>query len=226
SNKLFARSSAPSDYSSLSDSQLLFGSQFCPENVQAAAPLELGTQLGQHNSQDSETSIFTKYQAKPQLFDEETREKGLLNFSAGRGKRVLENYEVNKNKIKDKYDREVLSTFISSINNRLQELQAHLDKFEEAFSSRNKSISVHLETISMTLQDALQSHSEAVLKALADKSQMEQALLEMERRLAATEDYKVDGSYCNEWGKHIKMQILDHILTDAYPGACTQCCQR
>ncbi|KFQ39739.1 Coiled-coil domain-containing protein 36, partial [Mesitornis unicolor] len=68
SNKFSIRSSAPSDYSSLSDSQLLFGSQFCPENVQsAAAPLELGTQLGQHNSQDSEPSIFTKYQTKPQL---------------------------------------------------------------------------------------------------------------------------------------------------------------
>ncbi|NWW45353.1 IHO1 protein, partial [Pedionomus torquatus] len=67
-NKFSSRSSAPSDYSSLSDSQLLFGSQFYPENVQsAAAPLELGTQLGQHNSQDSEPSIFTKYQTKPQL---------------------------------------------------------------------------------------------------------------------------------------------------------------
>ncbi|KFQ11927.1 Coiled-coil domain-containing protein 36, partial [Leptosomus discolor] len=67
-NKFSTRSSAPSDYSSLSDSQLLFGSQFCPENVQlAAAPLELGTQPGQHNSQDSEPSIFTKYQTKPQL---------------------------------------------------------------------------------------------------------------------------------------------------------------
>jgi len=35
------------------------------------------------------------------------------------------------------------------------------------------------------VQDALQSHSDVVLKALEDKSQMEQALLEMERRLAA-----------------------------------------
>ncbi|NXE14999.1 IHO1 protein, partial [Lophotis ruficrista] len=67
-NKFSTRSSAPSDYSSLSDSQLLFGSQFCPENVQsAAAPLELGMQPGQHSSQDSEPSIFTKYQTKPQL---------------------------------------------------------------------------------------------------------------------------------------------------------------
>ncbi|NXY89234.1 IHO1 protein, partial [Alcedo cyanopectus] len=64
-NKFSIRSN---DHSSLSDSQVLFGSQFCLENVQsAAAPLELGTQLGQHNSQDSEPNIFTKYQTKPQL---------------------------------------------------------------------------------------------------------------------------------------------------------------
>ncbi|NXK74385.1 IHO1 protein, partial [Amazona guildingii] len=68
SNKFSIRSSAPSDYSSLSDSQLLFGSQFYPENVQSTAPLlELDMQLGQHNSQNSEPSIFTKYQTKPQL---------------------------------------------------------------------------------------------------------------------------------------------------------------
>ncbi|KFO85129.1 Coiled-coil domain-containing protein 36, partial [Buceros rhinoceros silvestris] len=67
-NRFSNRSSTPSDYSSLSDSQLLFGSQFCPENVHSvAAPLELGTQLGQHNSQDREPSIFTKYQSKPLL---------------------------------------------------------------------------------------------------------------------------------------------------------------
>ncbi|XP_035193841.1 interactor of HORMAD1 protein 1 [Oxyura jamaicensis] len=216
-NKFSVRSSAPSDYSSLSDSQLLFGSQFCPENVQsAAAPLELGTQLGQHNSQDSEPSIFTKYQTKPQLFDEDTREKGLLNFGAGRGKSVLENFEVNKNKIKDKYDREVLSTFISSINDRLQGLQVCLDKFEEMFNLRNKSILVHLETISKTLQDALQSHSELVLKALADKSQMEQALLEMERRLAAKDmgisDVKSSVQQLKESLESLPAQLSDQHL--------------
>uniref|UniRef100_A0A8B9CMJ4 Interactor of HORMAD1 1 n=2 Tax=Anatidae TaxID=8830 RepID=A0A8B9CMJ4_9AVES len=216
-NKFSVRSNAPSDYSSLSDSQLLFGSQFCPENVQsAAAPLELGTQLGQHNSQDSEPSIFTKYQTKPQLFDEDTREKGLLNFGAGRGKSVLENFEVNKNKIKDKYDREVLSTFISSINDRLQGLQVCLDKFEEMFNSRNKSILVHLETISKTLQDALQSHSDLVLKALTDKSQMEQALLEMERRLAAKDveisDVKSSVQQLKESLESLPAQLSDQHL--------------
>ncbi|XP_062441883.1 interactor of HORMAD1 protein 1 [Rhea pennata] len=185
-NKFSIRGSAPSDYSSLSDSQLLFGSQFCPENTQSvAAPLELGTQSGQQNSQDSEPSIFTKYQTKPQLFDEDVKEKGLLHFGAGKVKSVLENFEANKNKIKDKYDREVLSTVISSIKDRLQGLQACLDKFEETFDSRNKSVLDHLETISKTLQDALQTHCGSLLKAVTDKSQMEQTLLEMEKRLAA-----------------------------------------
>ncbi|XP_049682648.1 interactor of HORMAD1 protein 1 [Accipiter gentilis] len=216
-NKFSIRSSAPSDYSSLSDSQLLFGSQFCPENVQlAAAPLELGTQLGQHNSQDSEPSIFTKYQTKPLLFDEDTKEKGSLNFGAGRVKSVLENFEVNRNKIKDKYDREVLSTFISSIKDRLQGLQACLDKFGEMFDSRNKSILVHLETISKTLQDALQSHCASVLKALTDKSQMEQALLEMERRLAAKDveilDVKSSVQLLKEGLDSLPAQLSDQHL--------------
>ncbi|XP_068763553.1 interactor of HORMAD1 protein 1 [Struthio camelus] len=216
-NKFSVRSSAPSDYSSLSDSQLLFGSQFCPENAQSgAAPLELGTQSGQQNSQDSEPSIFTKYQTKPQLFDEDAKEKGLLNFGAGKVKSVLENFEMNKNKIKDKYDREVLSTFIASIKDRLQGLQACLDKFEETFDSRNKSILDHLETISKTLQDALQTHCGSVLKALTDKSQMEQTLLEMERRLAAKDteisDVKSSVQLLKEGLESLPAQLSDQHL--------------
>ncbi|XP_066051609.1 interactor of HORMAD1 protein 1 [Chamaea fasciata] len=211
------RSSTASDYSSLSDSQLLFGSQFCPENVQsAAAPLELGTQPGQQNSQDSEPSIFTKYQTKPQLFDEETREKGSLNFGAVRVKSILENFEVNKNKIKDKYDREVLSSFISSIKDRLQELQVCFQKFEEMFDSKLKSNLVCLETLPKTLEDALKSHCNLVLKALTDKSQMEQALLEMERRLAAKDgeilDMKSSIQLLKESLESLPAQMNDQFL--------------
>lgn len=57
-NKLSTRSSTLSDYSSLSDSQFLFGSQFCPENSQpASVPHEFGAlsrqpRSSQQNSQD------------------------------------------------------------------------------------------------------------------------------------------------------------------------------
>uniref|UniRef100_A0A7M4FI72 Coiled-coil domain containing 36 n=1 Tax=Crocodylus porosus TaxID=8502 RepID=A0A7M4FI72_CROPO len=110
-NKLSIRSSTLSDYSSLSDSQFLFGSQFCPENSQpASVPREFGAlsrqpRSSQQNSQDSEPSIFTKYQTKPQLFGGDVKEKGSLNFGAGKLKSVLEQFEINKKKIKDKHNR-------------------------------------------------------------------------------------------------------------------------
>ncbi|XP_030425614.1 interactor of HORMAD1 protein 1 isoform X2 [Gopherus evgoodei] len=125
-NKSSSRSSAPSDYSSLSDSQFLFGSQFCPENSQSApVPLECSAQSrqqksSQQNSQDSEPSIFTKYQTKPQLFGGDEKEKNSFNFGVGKLKNVLEQFEVNKKKVKDKHDSEVLSTFISSVKESIQ----------------------------------------------------------------------------------------------------------
>ncbi|XP_066183177.1 interactor of HORMAD1 protein 1 [Sylvia atricapilla] len=186
------RSSTASDYSSLSDSQLLFGSQFCPENVQsAAAPLELGTQPGQQNSQDSEPSIFTKYQTKPQLFDEETREKGSLNFGAVRVKSVLENFEENKNKIKDKYDRYV---------------DIHWNFFL---------FCPHL------VEDVLKSHYSLMLKALTDKSQVEQALLEMERRLAAKDAEILDVKSSIQLLKE-SLESLPAQLNDQFLKACKE----
>ncbi|XP_050813351.1 interactor of HORMAD1 protein 1 isoform X2 [Gopherus flavomarginatus] len=125
-NKSSSRSSAPSDYSSLSDSQFLFGSQFCPENSQSApVPLECSAQSrqqksSQQNSQDSEPSIFTKYQTKPQLFGGDEKEKNSFNFGVGKLKNVLEQFDVNKKKVKDKHDSEVLSTFISSVKESIQ----------------------------------------------------------------------------------------------------------
>ncbi|KAM6059328.1 interactor of HORMAD1 protein 1 isoform 2-T3 [Theristicus caerulescens] len=111
---------------------------------------------------------------------------------------------------------EVLSTFISSIKDKLQGLQACLDKLGEMFDSRNKSILVHLETISKTLQDALQSHCGSVLKALTDKSQMEQALLEMERRLAAKDaeilDVKSSVQLLKEGLESLPAQLSDQHL--------------
>ncbi|TRZ21920.1 hypothetical protein HGM15179_005209 [Zosterops borbonicus] len=219
-NRFSMRSSTASDYSSLSDSQLLFGSQFCPENVQsAAAPLELGTQPGQQNSQDSEPSIFTKYQTKPQLFDEETREKGSLNFGAVRAKSVLENFELNKNKIKDKYDRKG-NVLLFHLPLFLQ-LQACFQKFEEMFDSKLKSSLVCLENLPKTLEDALKSHCSLVLKALTDKSQMEQALLEMERRLAAKDveilDVKSSIQLLKEGLESLPAQLNDQFLKKPQP---------
>ncbi|XP_061474854.1 interactor of HORMAD1 protein 1 isoform X2 [Rhineura floridana] len=174
-------SSWTSDYNSMSDSQFLFGSQFCPENSQpASAPLEFRhDKSSQQNSQDNEPSIFAKYQSKPQLFGGDGKEKGSLNFPAGGFKGVLEQFEENKKKIKEKHDNEVLDTFILNTKESLQRLQSSLDKFEETL----KSVLDALGSLSKTMQETSQSHYELVLNALRDKNEMEQTLLGMEKRL-------------------------------------------
>ncbi|XP_044307646.1 interactor of HORMAD1 protein 1 [Varanus komodoensis] len=212
-NKPSSWTSVPSDCNSLSDSQFLFGSQFCPENSQSAsAPLEFSIQQrqgksSQQNSQDvswmskasllelynlcrftrqnacssyvdhsksdpagpqclghwiieaiklayqlNESSIFAKYQSKPQLFGGDGKEKGSLNFPAGRFKGVLEQFEENKKKIKEKYDNEVLNTFILNTKESLQ-------------------------------RETVQSHYGLVLNALRDRNEMEQTLLGMGKSL-------------------------------------------
>uniref|UniRef100_F1SPT3 Interactor of HORMAD1 1 n=2 Tax=Sus scrofa TaxID=9823 RepID=F1SPT3_PIG len=100
------------DYSSLSDSQFLFGSQFCPESSETlSTPLDFGVHLrhpkqSQQNSLDSEPSIFTKYQTKPQLFGGDTKDGGLfpLPLSVGKSKGLLEQFEEKKKSAKDKCD--------------------------------------------------------------------------------------------------------------------------
>ncbi|XP_063152630.1 interactor of HORMAD1 protein 1 [Candoia aspera] len=111
SHKSSGWNSAPSDHNSMSDSQFLFGSQFCPENSQcASAPVELSIQQrqdrgSQQNSQENDRSIFAKYQSKPQLFGREEKENVSINNLAGRFKGVLEQFEENKKKIKEKHDK-------------------------------------------------------------------------------------------------------------------------
>nr|KAF6310203.1 hypothetical protein mMyoMyo1_002250 [Myotis myotis] len=103
----------PGDYSSLSDSQFLFGSQFCPESSETlSAPLDVGVHLRdpkplQKGSLDNEPSIFTKYQTKPQLFEEDTNDGGLfpLPLPVGKSKGLLEQFEEKKKIAKDKCDR-------------------------------------------------------------------------------------------------------------------------
>ncbi|XP_054832387.1 interactor of HORMAD1 protein 1 [Eublepharis macularius] len=184
-NKPSSWTSGPNDYNSMSDSQFLFGSQFCPETSQSAStPLEFNVQQrpgknSQQNSQDSEPSIFTKYQSKPQLFGSDGKERGSLNFPTGRFKSALEQFEENKKKIKEKHDSEVLNSFISNTKESLQKLQSSLDKSEETL----KSMLDGLGNLAKTTQETSQSHYGLILNALKDRSEMEQMLLGMKKML-------------------------------------------
>ncbi|XP_037384899.1 interactor of HORMAD1 protein 1 [Talpa occidentalis] len=181
------------DYSSLSDSQFLFGSQFCPENSETlSAPLDFGIhlrhpKLSQQNSLDSEPSIFTKYQTKPQLFGGDTKDGGLfpLPSSVGKSKGLLEQFEEKKQRTKDKCDSDTLYNFISHVRESINRLQTSVEKSEEYLSSRSQSILDSLETVAKTMRETAQAQSDLVLEAMQDKGKVEQALLEMQKRSEA-----------------------------------------
>ncbi|XP_075404029.1 interactor of HORMAD1 protein 1 [Tenrec ecaudatus] len=178
-----------SDYSSLSDSQFLFGSQFCPENSETlSGPLEIGTysrhpKQSQQNSLDSEPSIFTKYQTKPQLFGGHTKDGSLfpLPLSAGKSKSLFEQFEEKKKRGKDKSESETEGSFISHVKESIHKLQTSVEKSEEHLSLRSQSISDSLETVAMTLQKTTQTQGALLLEVVQEKRSMEQTILKMQK---------------------------------------------
>ncbi|XP_019486415.1 PREDICTED: coiled-coil domain-containing protein 36 [Hipposideros armiger] len=135
----------------------------------------------------SEPSIFTKYQTKPQLFGGDTKGGGLfpLPLPAGKSKGLLEQFEEKKKRAQDKCDSEALYNFISQIRENIHKLQTSVEKSEEHFSSRSQSILDSLETVVKTLQEAAQAQSDLALETGRDKGDMEQAILEMQKKLEA-----------------------------------------
>ncbi|CAI9159719.1 unnamed protein product [Rangifer tarandus platyrhynchus] len=177
------------DYSSLSDSQFLFGSQFCPESSQTlSTPLDSEVHLrhpkqSQQNSLDSEPSIFTKYQTKPQLLGGDTNDGGLfpLPLSLGKPKGLLEQFEEKKKSAKDRCDSETLYNFISHIRESIHKLQTSVEESEEHLSSRSQSILDSLETVAKTWQEAAKAQSGLMLERVQDKGNVEQAILELQK---------------------------------------------
>ncbi|XP_004625146.1 interactor of HORMAD1 protein 1 [Octodon degus] len=182
------------DYSALSDSQFLFGSQFCPENSETlSAPLDLGAHLrrpkqSQQNSLDSEPSIFTKYQTKPYLFGGETKDEGLfsLPLPVGKSKCLLKQFEEKNQRAKDKCDSETLHNFVSQVRESIQRFQTSVEESEERLSSRSQSILDSLETVARTLQETAQAQSDMRFEVV-QKSNAEQAILEMQKKLETTQ---------------------------------------
>ncbi|CAH6777700.1 interactor of HORMAD1 protein 1 [Phodopus roborovskii] len=181
------------DCSSPSDSQFLFGSQFCPENSESlSTSLDVGAysrhpKQTQQNSVDNEPSIFTKYQTKPQLFGGDTKDEGLfsLPLPVGKSKGLLKQFEEKKRRATDKCDSEMLYNFVSHFQEVIHKLQTSVEKSEENLSSRSQSILDSLETIAKTFQENAQAQRDLMFEAVRDKGSMEQAILELQKRSEA-----------------------------------------
>uniref|UniRef100_A0A8C6HYG1 Interactor of HORMAD1 1 n=1 Tax=Mus spicilegus TaxID=10103 RepID=A0A8C6HYG1_MUSSI len=178
---------------SLSDSQFLFGSQFCPENSETLLPsLDAGACLRhpkqtQQNSVDSEPSIFIKYQAKPQLLGGDTKDEGLfsLPLPVGKSKGLSKQFEEKKRRATDQSDSETLHSFVSHFPEVINKLQTSVEKTEENLSSRSQSILDSVETIAKTFQETARVQHDLMVESVRDKGSVEQAILEIQRTCAA-----------------------------------------
>ncbi|XP_012789655.2 interactor of HORMAD1 protein 1 [Sorex araneus] len=183
------------DYSSLSDSQFLFGSQFCPESSDTqSAPLDFDVQLknpkqSQQNSLDSEPSVFAKYQTKPHLFggggDSKDGTLFPLPVSVRKSKDLLKQFEEKKKRAEDKYDSETLYNFISHVRESIDRLQTTVEKSEECLSLRSQFIVDSLETVVKTLLETSRSQKDLLLERVKDTGNLEQAIIEIQKRFEA-----------------------------------------
>ncbi|KAM4821256.1 interactor of HORMAD1 protein 1 [Thomomys bottae] len=187
------RNNNQTDCSALSDSQFLFGSQFCPENSESiSAPLDLGPHLRnpkqtQQNSMDNEPSIFTKYQTKPQLFKDDTKDEGSSTFSLPlpvvKPKGLLRQFEEKKKWATDKSDSETLYALITQVGESIHRLQTSVEQSEEHLHSRSQTLLESLKNMTNTLHDTTRVQKNLMCESVQDKGNRDQAILEIQKKI-------------------------------------------
>ncbi|KAF1391721.1 hypothetical protein PFLUV_G00045030 [Perca fluviatilis] len=119
------RNVSTSGYSSFTDSQVFFGSQFWPENSQGMSQdMSLSARTSQQSSQEgSDPKFSSSYHTKPFLFGE------LKDKSKAFG--ILDKFEEDRKKAKEKTDGDLLAkecfSFRETLNN-IQQLVAGTEK--------------------------------------------------------------------------------------------------
>ncbi|KAK7916608.1 hypothetical protein WMY93_012369 [Mugilogobius chulae] len=109
------RTTNGSGQSSITDSQFFFGSQFWPENSQAASQsLSLSSWNSTQSQEGSDSTLLRTYQSKPLLFGE-TKDKSKL-FS------LLDKFEEDKKKTKENSDSETLASEYIHIRETLNKI--------------------------------------------------------------------------------------------------------
>ncbi|XP_075039626.1 interactor of HORMAD1 protein 1 isoform X2 [Mixophyes fleayi] len=187
-SKSSSRNAGANDHSSLTDSQFLFSSQFCPDSSQSGST-DYNAQAkykknANQSSQDSNPSVYQKYQAKPPLFSSDCKERGTFQpFGSGKAKSMMEQFEESKKKAKEKHDSEQVNQLICNIQVTLHDLKMTFCHIEESRDVRCKSIMDSIDAVSKELQENILSYRESIIKAVSTKSDMEQALLDLEKKI-------------------------------------------
>ncbi|XP_048877969.1 interactor of HORMAD1 protein 1 isoform X2 [Brienomyrus brachyistius] len=167
---------AASDYSSLTDSQFLFGSQFWPDQSQGlSVEMSFPSRTSQQNSevfqcpvpwvflasvhcfclilQVNECRVSTSYQIKPYLFGGDSQDKTKVpTLTDSTNKGILEMFEADKRKAKER-DESMLADRVLQLGNTMENMKLTLHSIDGSIESAKRVILEHLDSLTTTIQD-------------------------------------------------------------------------
>ncbi|KAM9483376.1 interactor of HORMAD1 protein 1 isoform 1-T2 [Clarias gariepinus] len=217
------------EYSSLPDSQFLFGSQTWPENSQSFSQEISGQSRGsQQASQEiNEMKVSANYHSKPMLFGESR----VANSSGGRAMGILDRFEEEKRKAKEieiligvrelhESLENVKKTFLNCIDGSCDITRAavaeEMDNFrktiQDNFATIKESIASQTELLMSQTQRELKDNEAKTLSALKDLSSI---VLTLQRDL---ESLKLEQSKEKSLLEQI-LSLLGSIMTAHSTGA-------
>ncbi|KAL4630674.1 hypothetical protein GN956_G16321 [Arapaima gigas] len=148
------------DGSSLTDSQYLYSSQLCPDPSQSFSQDISGpSRISLHGSQEvRESSISTTYHNKPYLFAGDSQDNGkVLTLASSKNKGILERFEEDKRKSKEKEESEMLRGRVLQLGNCMENIKIALDSIEGTVESAKNAVMQYLEAFAKTMQDSMAS---------------------------------------------------------------------
>nr|XP_033483553.1 interactor of HORMAD1 protein 1 [Epinephelus lanceolatus] len=175
-----SRNVSTSGYSSFTDSQIFFGSQFWPENSQGTSQdMSLSSRTSQQSSQEgSDPKFSSNYHTKPLLFGD------FKDKSKAFG--TLDKFEEDKRRAKEKTDSDILAKECSHFRETLNNIQQLV-----AGTERNKSVCQTVlqkfDNFASTLQNnlnSLQSDISQQFETLLNKVNTQKEMMaELEERM-------------------------------------------
>ncbi|XP_051568610.1 interactor of HORMAD1 protein 1 isoform X2 [Myxocyprinus asiaticus] len=157
-----SKGSGNSDYSSLTDSQILLSSQLWPDNSQSLSQEMSGQSRGsQQTSQEMKDMIVSSnYSSKPFLFGGDGK---IPNFIGGKAVGMLDRFEEEKRKAKDKYEMEILTHGILQLQEALKNIrETLLNRIDGSNDMTRKVLVERMDHFSKTIDGYLNKMSEGI----------------------------------------------------------------
>ncbi|KAJ7999797.1 hypothetical protein DPEC_G00198150 [Dallia pectoralis] len=171
-----SRNEPTSDYSSLTDSQFLFGSQFLPESMQGMLQDSVFSNRTSGSSQSQEASepkLVSSYHTKPFLFGNGMDKVKAPCFSSGKSVGVLDRFEEDKKRAKEKFESDILTSGLLRDNLENIKLNVnHKKDFADFERKMQQNIACLQEGFSQQfeeIQNKLSTHNE-ILKEIDDRA--------------------------------------------------------